>query len=87
MTVQGDTLDHSRTGTVVCVPLTGDLRWNDAPGNVLLPARSTGLPGDSVAGVSQLVAIGPALLTERVGPVSRRRLELLLAGIEIVPGR
>ena len=54
--VQGDALNRGRIGTVVCVPLTSNLGWADAPGNVLLPARFTKLPKDSVANVSQVVA-------------------------------
>ena len=42
--VQGDAFDRSRIGTVVCVALTTNLRWAEAPGNVLLSARTTGLP-------------------------------------------
>lgn len=49
--VQGEALNRSRISTVVCVPLTSNLRWADAPGNVLLSARATGLPKDSVANV------------------------------------
>ncbi len=36
--VQGDALNRSRLATAVCVPLTSNLRWADAPGNVLLAA-------------------------------------------------
>src|SRR5215467_4672984 len=43
--VQGDALNRSRLRTVVYVPLTSNLVWVDAPGNVLLPAKTTGLPG------------------------------------------
>lgn len=85
--VQGDALNRSRIGTVVCVPLTSNLGWADAPGNVLLPARFTKLPKDSVANVSQVVALDRAVLTERVGKLSRAKVELLLAGIDIVLGR
>ncbi|MGA9382604.1 MAG: type II toxin-antitoxin system PemK/MazF family toxin, partial [Phormidium sp.] len=44
----------------------------NAPGNVLLPRESTGLPRDSVANVSQIFTVDKAFLTERVGtlPVS-----------------
>lgn len=42
---------------MLCVPLTGNLKWADTPGNVLLKANSTGLPQDSVANVSLLVAL------------------------------
>ena len=34
--VQGDVLNRSRISTVVCVPLTTNLRWANAPGNVRL---------------------------------------------------
>jgi len=54
---QGDALNRSRIRTVVCVPLTSNLVWADAPGNVLLPAKATGLSRDSVANASQLVAL------------------------------
>lgn len=85
--VQGDALNRSRLATVVCVPLTSDLAWAEAPGNVALRARATGLPKDSVANVSQIVSLDRSLLVERVGRVSRRNLDLLLSGIDIVLGR
>jgi mRNA interferase MazF len=85
--VQGDALNRSRIATVVCVPLTSNLKWADAPGNVLLSARSTGLSKDSVANVSQLVALDRTVLTERVGHVSKGQLSLLFAGIDVVLGR
>ena len=85
--VQGDALNRSRMATVVCVPLTSNLRWADAPGNVLLTARMTGLPKDSVANVSQVVTLDRALLEERVSRLSRAKIDLLLAGLDIVLGR
>jgi mRNA interferase MazF len=85
--VQGDSLNRSRIGTVVCVPLTSNLRWAGAPGNVSLSARVTGLPKDSVANVSQIVKLDKELLTELAGKLQRAKLELLLAGIDVVLGR
>lgn len=85
--VQGDALNRSRLATVVCVPLTSNLRWADAPGNVLLTARTTSLPKDSVANVSQVVALDKTLLAERVGKLSRAKVELVLAGLDVVLGR
>ncbi|HWZ33797.1 MAG TPA: type II toxin-antitoxin system PemK/MazF family toxin [Bryobacteraceae bacterium] len=85
--VQADALNRSRMATVVCVPLTSNVRWEDAPGNVSLTSRATGLPKDSVANVSQLVAVDRNLLTERVAKVSRAKLESILAGIDVILGR
>ena len=85
--VQGDALNRSRIATVVCVPLTSNQRWADAPGNLLLEARTTGLPKHSVANVSQVVALDKAVLDERVGKLPRAKLELVLAGLDVVLGR
>ncbi len=87
LVVQGDSLNRSRLATVVCVPLTSNLKWANAPGNVLLPARTSGLGKDSVANVSQIVTLDRALLNERVGRVSKKQLELIFAGVDIVLGR
>jgi mRNA interferase MazF len=85
--VQGDALNRSRIATLVCVPLTSNLKWADAPGNVALSARLTGLPKDSVANVSQVVTLDRSFLTERIGKLPRVKLELVLAGIDVVLGR
>ncbi|MHB0981083.1 MAG: type II toxin-antitoxin system PemK/MazF family toxin [Thermoleophilia bacterium] len=85
--VQGDSFNRSRISTVVCVALTGNLRWADAPGNVLLSSKATGLPKDSVANVSQIVTLDRESLTERVGVLPDKKLELVLFGIDIVLGR
>ncbi len=85
--VQGDALNASRLATVVVVPLTSNLRWAAAPGNVLLNARRTGLPKDSVANVSQIVAVDRHVLTDHVGRVPRAQLDLILRGIDVVLGR
>ena len=87
LVVQGDAFNRSAIATVVVVPLTSNLRWADAPGNVRLSARSTGLPRDSVANVSQIVALDRTALTERVGHISSAKLELVLRGIDLVLGR
>jgi mRNA interferase MazF len=85
--VQGDSFNRSAIRTVVTIPLTSNLRWADAPGNVRLSSRATGLPKDSVANVSQITAVDNSTLTERVGKVSQAKLDLLMAGIDVVLGR
>ena len=85
--VQREALNRSRIATTVCVPLTSNLRWADAPGNVLLTSRMTGLPKDSVANVSQIIALDKTILTERAGRLSAAKTELVLAGIDVILGR
>lgn len=85
--VQTDSFNRSKIATVVCVPLTANVAWADAPGNVLLSSASTGLPKDSVANVSQILTLDKGTLDHRVGKLPRGKLELVLAGIDIVLGR
>ena len=85
--VQGEALNRSRIGTVVCVPLTSNLRWAAAPGHVLLPMRATHLSKDSVANVSQIVALDKSQLTDRVSRLPRAKVDLVLSGVDVILGR
>ena len=87
LVVQGDSVNRSRISTVVCVPLTSNLEWAEAPGNVKLPTTVTGLPKDSVANVSQIVAVDRKVLTDRVGKLPQNVVKLVMSGIDIILGR
>ncbi len=85
--VQSDSFNRSRIATVVIVPLTSNLRWVDAPGNVPLDPAATGLPRDSVANASQVMTLDRSTLTDRVGQLPDSKLDLVLYGIDVVLGR
>ena len=85
--IQCDALNRSQISTVVCVPLTSNLKWSLAPGNARLSARLTGLPKDSVANVSQIVTVDKSFLTARVGKLPPAKLELVLSGIGVILGK
>ena len=85
--VQSDSMNRSRVSTVLCVPLTSNLKWALAPGNVLLSIKDTGLPKDSVANVSLILSLDKLQLTKRIGKLTTAKLGLVLAGIDIVLGR
>jgi mRNA interferase MazF len=85
--VQGDHLNASNIATVVCVPLTTRLKRAAIPGNLLLRMSATGLPKDSVAIASALTTFDKGALTERVGRIPSAKINLILAGIDVVLGR
>jgi len=85
--VQCDAVNRSRIATVICVPLTSNVKWGNAPGNVLLKAGVSGLPKDSVANVSLIVALDREQLTERVGKLPPRHLAAVINGIDVILGR
>ena len=67
--------------------MTSNLKWADAPGNVLLKANVTGLPKDSVANISLIVALDKNQPTERSGKLPRGQLKTVLNGIDVLLGR
>lgn len=84
--VQSDAFNRSRIRTVLAVILTANLRLVDAPGNVLVPARASGLPRDSVANVSQVVTIDKHFLSELTGRVKGPSLSDVESGLRLVLG-
>ena len=82
--VQSDAFNRSRIRTVIAVVLTANLRLVDAPGNVLVPAKTSGLPKDSVANVSQVVTIDRDFLTQLVGRVKGGLLADVDSGLRLV---
>ena len=85
--VQGNALNRSRIATALCVPLTSNLRWAEAPGNVELDAKSSGLPKDSVTLTPLMLALDRRALIRRVSKLPPKRLAQILSGIDIVLGR
>lgn len=84
MIVQNDAFNRSRIETVVGVVVTSNLRLLDAPGNVLLPARASGLPKDSVANVSQVVTVDRNLLSSRAGRLPAAMVSQIGRGLKLV---
>lgn len=82
--VQSDTFNAGRLATVVCVAITGNLKWANAPGNVLLKREGTGLLRDSVANVTQLLSLDRSKLLELAGRLPARQLDLVLSGVALV---
>jgi mRNA interferase MazF len=85
--VQSDIFNQSKIETVICIPLTGSLKWEQSPGNMLVKHQETGLDRDSVAQTSLILAVDKANLTERIGHISSRQIQHLFEGLDLVLGR
>ena len=84
LVVSANSFNESRIGTVVAIAITSNLRLADAPGNVRLPVRGTGLRKPSVANVSQIVTVAKSFLTGRVGKLAPRLLGEVEDGMRLV---
>lgn len=85
--VQSQAFNKMNINTVVGVAISGQIKFANAPGNVILSPDMTGLDRESVANISQIITVDKRSLGERIGRVTRRKLERILDGIELLIGR
>ena len=84
LVVQAESFNRSRIQTIIVAVITSNVDLADAPGNVLLSARSAGLPRDSVVNVSQLLTLDRKFLTEHAGTLSPRLQRSVDEGLRTV---
>jgi len=82
--VSANSFNDSRINTVVAAVITSNLRLADAPGNVRLPTKGTGLTKPSVANVSQIITVDKTFLRERIGRLNPRLLAEVDDGLRLV---
>jgi mRNA interferase MazF len=82
--VQSNEFNDSEIRTTICAAVTSNLRLAEAPGNVRLRKKASGLSQDSVVNVSQLVTLDKRLLTTLVRRLPAETLRDVEAGIKLV---
>ena len=82
--VQSNAFNRSRISTAVVVAITSNLALENAPGNVALPRRGTGLPRRSAVNVSQILTLDKRFLTGRAGRVPDTLLARVEQGLGLV---
>ena len=82
--VQANSFNASGIQTAIIAAITSNLELAEAPGNVLLPASSSGLPRDSVVNVSQLLTLDRGFLIEYAGTLSSRSQRAVDDGLRMV---
>lgn len=82
--VQDDQFTSSQIRTVIVVVVTSNLRLTEAPGNVLLTKRQSGLLRDSIANVSQLYTIDKSRMTDYIATLPESVLEKIEEGLRLI---
>lgn len=84
--VQEDHFNQSQLAMVIVLSLTSNLRYENFPGNVLLPQAESGLEKDSVINVTQLTTIDKSWLDVYIANVSNAIMRQVEAGFSLVLG-
>ena len=82
--IQAEDFNRSNIKTVICSSITSNLTIADAPGNLRLPARASGLSKPSVVNVSQLITVDKRFLSKKVKMLEDKIMLRIDDGIRLV---
>ena len=82
--VQGNGYNHSKIGTTVVCGITSNLKRAQYPANVRLEKNEANLPKESVINISQLHTVDKEFLQDKIGSLSRERIQEIIKGIRIL---
>ena len=83
LVVQSNEFNDSRIQTVICAVITSNTRLANAPGNVLLSKKASGLKKQSVVNVSQMNTIDRRFLSKFLGRLPAQKLREVDDGIRL----
>ncbi|HXV65100.1 MAG TPA: type II toxin-antitoxin system PemK/MazF family toxin [Vicinamibacteria bacterium] len=86
LVVQSNSFNASRIRTVIVAALTKNTALSEAPGNVLVGRRESGLRTESVVNVSAILSVDRSLFKERAGRLSSRAMARVDEGLRIALG-
>jgi len=86
LVIQSNDFNRSRIKTVVVAVITSNLILANAPGNVRIPARASGLKRASVVNVSQIITVDKSFLTGCVGTIKTNYFREVEDGLRLVLG-
>lgn len=82
--IQNNVFNRSRINTVIVCAITSNLKRASSPGNVALKKNEANLPKPSVVNISQIFTVNKSDLAEKIGTLSRKRIDQILSGIKLI---
>ena len=84
--ISSNEFNKSLIKTCVVAVITSNLRLGEAPGNVYLSKKQSGLSKESVINVSQILTVNKSLLTEKVKFLPNKTILDLEIGLKLSLG-
>ena len=81
--IQSKAFNRSRLQTVITAVVTGNLALAEAPGNIQIGTKESGLPRPSVVNVSQLFTVDRRSLRSRAGRLRPATMEAVGEGLRL----
>jgi mRNA interferase MazF len=84
LVIQSNEFNKSKINTIIAAVITTNIRLSAAPGNILLSAKKSKLPKESVINVSQIITLDKSFLTEKVSTLSNSTMAKVDDGVRLV---
>ncbi len=82
--VQCDALNESRLNTVIMAAITSNMKFSEAPGNVVLRKGESNMPRQCIVNVTQIKSVDRMSLKEKIGSLSDKRMDEVVEGLKMV---
>ena len=82
--ISSNDFNKSQIRTVLAVVVSSNLSLAEAPGNVRMSQKDTGLTKESVANVSQIITVDEIFLTELINKIPPKVLRQIEDGLRLV---
>lgn len=86
LVVQNDLLNDSKLNTVVVLAITSTMKFGELPGNVVLNKGEANMPEKCVINVTQIKSVDKTSLREKIGSLSKKKMDAVCAGLNLVLG-
>ena len=84
LVVQNDLLNDSNLNTVIMLALTSTMKFGELPGNVVLRRGEANVPEKCVINATQIKSVDKQSIKEKIGTLSKKRMEAVNAGLKLV---
>jgi len=84
LVIQSDVLNDSKISTVIMLAITSTLKFGELPGNVVLNKGEANLPRKCVVNVTQIKSVDKRSIKEKIGTLSKQRLQEIDNGLKLV---
>ena len=84
LVIQNDILNDSNLNTVVMLAITSTMKFGELPGNVVLRKGEANIPKKCVINVTQIKSVDKQSIKEKIGTLSKKRMDEIHEGLKLV---
>jgi len=84
LVVQNDILNDSNINTVIMLAVTSTLKFGELPGNIVLKKGEANVPKKCVINVTQIKSVDKTSIKEKIGALSKKRIDEVHEGLKLV---